>query len=121
MPDDVDDTTVEIPAWVAREALQEFDFLIKRTGGGDASVGHDAVTPLALLRQRLASLEDAEGIDAFTLRHVRQHLLGVASERGVELSDADPLTDRTFQARDELEDALEVAFEDHTADVEGDA
>jgi len=100
-----DDTPVEIPAWVASEALQELKFLIKRTGGGDPTEG-EAVTPLSLLQARLDDL-DGEGIDEFTLRQVQQHLHGVAEQRGVQLGDVDPLTSRTFEARDVLETALD--------------
>ncbi|MDL0127043.1 hypothetical protein [Halobacterium salinarum] len=107
MPED--SPRVEIPAWVASEALQEFDVLIKRTGGDDPQDG-EAVTPLALVQQRLEEL-DGEGIDEYTLRQVQQHVQGVAEERGVQLGDVDPLTGRTFEARDALESALEEPIE----------
>ena len=110
---DDDEETVGVPAWAASEAAREFDRLIQTTGGPESM--QEACSPLALVRQRLENV-DGEGIDEFTVRQCLQHVYAVASERRMELSDADPLTDTTFRARR----AFEHALDDDAADT-GDA
>lgn len=102
-----DDETVRVPAWAAREARDELAIAIDRTGGADAGAA-GANTPLAEARDRVA---DADIDD-----HARGFVLGlietVAADRSVDLSDSDPLTSRTFRARDAFDDALERQLEE---------
>ena len=102
--EDGDEETVDVPAWAALEAAREFDWLIQSTGGPESM--QEACSPLALVRQRLENM-DGEGIDDFTRRQCLQHVYGVADERRMEISDADPLTDTTFRARTAFENALD--------------
>jgi hypothetical protein len=64
----------------------------------------EACTPLALARQKI----EADGDLADDAKdRVLDILHDVSDERGVEISDADPLIDGTFRAQTELEKALE--------------
>jgi|GEM_PF-6165754 len=89
----------------AEVARRELDILIEQTGGPNAGID-ESCSPMALARQRIERLE-GEGIDPFTVATVLQVMYGVAEERGVEISSADPLQDDVFRARSEFESDLE--------------
>lgn len=93
---------VAIPRETARTALQEVGIAIKQTGGAGTD---NACSPLALARQKI---ESDEGLDEDAKEHVIDILHEVSDERGVEISDADPLVDGTFRAQTQLEKALEA-------------
>ncbi|AFH22006.1 hypothetical protein OSG_eHP14_00130 [environmental Halophage eHP-14] len=107
-----------IPRQTAHTALQELEIAIERTGGDDAD---NACSPLALARQKI---EDDDQLDDESKERAIDALHEVADERGVEITDADPLTDGTFRARTELKKALEgvgvtyVVGEECSADEE---
>lgn len=77
----------------------------------------EACSPIARARQ---AIEDLRHVDEHTRREVLQVLLGAAEERGVEWTDADPLTDDVFRARDHFDQATETAVADGSG-VEVDA
>lgn len=100
-----DEEIVEVPKWVARESLRELEIAIERTGGGD--VGADgANSPLYEAQQRVLNAAPGEVTSAEFWNAVLEAFGAVAEERGVQMDDVDPLTDRTFQARNELQDIL---------------
>jgi len=103
-----DEETVEVSAEVARTAARELQRTIDRTGGPDVGA-REACTPLAELREEVQGNDDLDP-------HARGYVVGaiddIADERGVDVSGADPLTDRIFQARDELAEAAEVSDDD---------
>ena len=104
---DSDEPTVEISASTARTAHQEIKLAIRESGGGDVGA-LEACSPLALTRQKV---EDSDLLSEDDRNHVLQLLQAVANERGVEISDADPLTDGVFQAKQELEGELKTLAE----------
>ena len=99
-----DEPTIEISSSTARTAHQELEILIQRTGGGE--IGADeACSPLALARQKV---DDSDLLNDPERDHVLEIFHTVADERGEEITDADPLTDGTFRAEQELRAALEA-------------
>lgn len=99
-----DEPTIEISSSTARTAHQELEILIQRTGGGE--IGADeACSPLSLARQKV---EDSDLLSDHERDHVLKIFHTVADERGEEISDADPLTDGTFRAEQELRAVLEA-------------
>lgn len=104
IPADPEERTVEISAETARTALHEMEVLIEQSGGSD--IGADeACSPLALARQKV---EASGKLGKHETNHVLRLLHIVSDERGMEVSDVDPLTDGSFQARNELEASLET-------------
>ena len=102
--DDLEERTVEISAETARTALHEMEVLIEQSGGSD--IGADeACSPLALAHQKV---EASGKLGNHETNHVLRLLHIGSDERGMEVSDVDPLTDGTFQARNELEASLEA-------------
>lgn len=95
---ETDDVTISRDA--AMGALAEVVISIRRTGGDDPENG---CSPLALARQRV---EDDDRLDDDARTAVLDILASVANERGEEITDVDPLVDRTFTARRELEREL---------------
>jgi hypothetical protein len=99
-----DDTeSVRVDAETARVALYEIEQAIERTGGPGA-VGSEACSPLALARRRVEACDD---LDDDARDAVVGLLHDVADERGVEITDADPLVEATFQAQSDLTDVVE--------------
>ena len=107
MSDTASEQTVELPVWVIKESLFEFDALIERTGGPD---GEPSNTPLAEADRRLKTREtDTENDSVSSARSI---IANVADERNGGVGhDVDPLTDRTFRARNALATALDQSVE----------
>lgn len=106
MPSDLDEETVEIPAWAAIEARHELERAIKHTGGGETGAAA-ANTPLAEVWDRITTTANQrEYFDEKTLGAVNGIIQAVAEDRHVDISGADPLIDQTFQAKDAIESAL---------------
>jgi hypothetical protein len=101
--DDTEEAIVEVSAEAAETALRELGFMIEQSGGADIR-SQGACSPLALVRQRI---EDADALDEEVEGFVLSVLGDVADERGMEITDADPLTGDVFDARREFERALE--------------
>lgn len=93
---------VVIPRDAAMAAHTELKLAIKRTGGPEMGA-EEACTPLALARQRIES-DDELGDEA--RERVLEILHNVSEERGVEISDAAPLADGTFNSKRDIENAL---------------
>lgn len=103
-----DEGNVEVPKWVLRECLRELEHAIERTGGEDP--GWDgANSPLSEARSRVMNAAPGEAASAEFWASVLDAFDDIAEERGVQMDDVDPLTDRTFRARNELQDILEAA------------
>jgi len=101
--DDDSESAVSISEDTARTALSEIEATIERTGGPDVGVD-EACTPLAALREEVL---DEEKIDGYAEGFVIAAIDSIADERDVDATGADPLADSTFQAKHELEDALD--------------
>lgn len=101
---------VTIDRETAHVAHRELDILIKQTGGDDPPPG-EARSPLRLVKQRLKERRvehEREGI-SLGIGLALQIIDDVADERGIEIGDIDPLQDDIFQARNDLETALETS------------
>jgi hypothetical protein len=105
--DDAQPDDVTISAETARTSLTEVEAAIRRTGGPDAS-GDNACSPLALARQKVEASSEVTG-------QMEEHVIGllqeVSDERGVEISNADPLVGATFEAEKELKKTFSVPEE----------
>ncbi|NHN49320.1 hypothetical protein G9464_17245 [Halostella sp. JP-L12] len=101
--DDTDEATVEVSAEAAAVAAQELGFTIERTGGPETSA-QEACSPLAAVRQAVADNDD---LTAYARGFILNTIDRVGEERKVEISNADPLTSRIFDARREFEQVLE--------------
>jgi hypothetical protein len=97
--------TVEVSAEMACVAAQELEAAVERTGGCDVG-SNEASTPLAAVRQRLTAAVDEGYLSPEAYGIVQEVLAAVADERGVEFTDADPLTDEVLAARREFERVL---------------
>jgi len=93
---------VIVPREAAQIAYGELERLVERTGGPEIDAA-DATTPMGLLRQRI---EADDQLDSRAKWRVLKLLQEVAAERGIGISDADPLTDATFRAKSDLGAAL---------------
>ncbi|QLH75771.1 hypothetical protein HZS55_09005 [Halosimplex rubrum] len=94
---------VTVSTETARAALLEVEAAIERTGG--PGVGADeACSPLAAVREAVAA---EPGLDEHARGYALAAIDGIADKRGVDASGADPLTDATFQAWDELQEVLD--------------
>lgn len=106
------ESDVSISQETARTALREIEAAIERTGGPD--VGADeACSPLAAVRQEVVESD----IDDYARGFVLAAIDTVADERGVDPTGDDPLVDSTFQAKHELEDALDPDDDDEAQTV----
>ena len=101
--DESKERTVEISAETARTALHEVEVLIEQSGGSHVGA-EEACSPLALARRKV---EASGKLGKHETNHVLRLLHIVSDERGMEVSDVDPVTDGTFQAKNELEASLE--------------